>query len=254
MKSMKNKLKSFFRPIKFWLDPFTPKHRHHQRKMLSFYSQFIKKGDLCFDVGAHVGNRTEVFLKLKAKVVCVEPQDECIKILQKRFRNKNVVLVNKGLAAKDGELKLSICERANTISTMSEKWKLAVKSSGRFSSYKWTKSRMVPVTTLDALIKKYGLPVFCKIDVEGFESSVLTGLSQPIPYLSFEFTREFFDDAKPCINHLLSLGYVRFNCSLGESTQMLFRTWVTSKELCQKLDKMMIDDNFLWGDIYARFL
>ena len=42
------------------------------QKMKSFYSHFIGKGDLCFDVGANLGNRAEVFLALGATVVAIE--------------------------------------------------------------------------------------------------------------------------------------------------------------------------------------
>ena len=218
------------------------------REMLRFYSRFIHKGDLCFDVGAHTGNRTEIFLRLGAKVIAVEPQEDCINQLRKKFNKEpRLTLVNKGLSDKKGDLTLYICEDATTISTFSDKWKI-----GRFSNYKWKKTNLVPVTTLDNLIKEFGLPVFCKIDVEGFEFQVLKGLSQPIPYISFEFTREFFNNAESCINYLLSLGYVEFNFSLGESMEMFFQTWVTTKILYQRLD--LVDDSLIWGDIYAKFI
>jgi hypothetical protein len=42
--------------------------------MTSFYQQFLQPGDLCFDVGANMGNRVEAFLKIGANVVVVEPQ------------------------------------------------------------------------------------------------------------------------------------------------------------------------------------
>ena len=47
---------------------------------------------------------------------------------------------------------------------------------------------MVPVTTLDALIERHGVPSFVKVDAEGFEEEVLQGLSRSIKALSFEFT------------------------------------------------------------------
>jgi len=221
--------------------------RKKYRKCLAFYSQFIHKDNLCFDVGAHEGNRTEIFLKLGAKVVAVEPQESCINQLRQKFSKKaKFTLVNKGLSDREGELTLYICRDATTISTFSNKWK-----TGRFSDYKWGENKLVPVTTLDNLIKKFGLPVFCKIDVEGFELKVLKGLSQPISYISFEFTKEFFNDAKFCIDYLFSyLGYQEFNCSLGESMCMLFQNWVRPKELYQRLGS--INDSLLWGDIYAK--
>ena len=58
------------------------------------------------------------------------------------------------------------------------------------SGGEWADHAVVPVTTLDALIDRYGLPAFCKIDVEGFEEAVVRGLSRPIPSVSFEFTPE----------------------------------------------------------------
>ena len=144
---------------------------------------------------------------------------------------------------------MMICEEADTISTMSERWK----REGRFSTdYKWNKEFQVPVTTLDNVIREYGLPKLCKIDVEGFEYTLLKGLTRPIPYICFEFTREFFDDAKKCIEYLLTLGHAEFNCSIGESCEFLFERWVSTEELYRRIGS--IEDDLLWGDIYVKFL
>ena len=37
-------------------------------------TQFVKRGDLVFDIGAHVGDRVAAFRRLGARVVAVEPQ------------------------------------------------------------------------------------------------------------------------------------------------------------------------------------
>ncbi len=38
------------------------------------YRQFVRPGDLVFDVGAHVGDRVASFQRIGARVVAVEPQ------------------------------------------------------------------------------------------------------------------------------------------------------------------------------------
>ncbi len=50
----------------------------HQRRrssaMDALYRRFVNRGDLVFDIGAHVGDRVAAFRRLGAKVVAVEPQ------------------------------------------------------------------------------------------------------------------------------------------------------------------------------------
>lgn len=218
-----------------------------RRKVMKFYAQFLNPGDLCFDVGANVGNRTDVFLALGARVVCVEPQPKCIDILSEKYRkNLRVNVVSKGVAAQQGIMSLSLCESANTIATFSEKWK-----TGRFRDYRWQSLVDVPVTTLDALIQAFGVPAFCKIDVEGYEYQVLQGLSSPISALSFEFTKEFIDDAKLCMDYLTSLGDAEFNYTLGETPALVLSRWADANTLLSDLSR--IADDLLWGDIYAKF-
>ncbi len=65
-----------------------------QREMLRFYKKFVNKDDLCFDIGANSGERTNILLKLGAKVVAVEPQQKCFNILESKFAgNDNVNLL-----------------------------------------------------------------------------------------------------------------------------------------------------------------
>lgn len=213
----------------------------------AFYAAFIQADDLCFDVGAHVGARTDLFLSLGARVVCVEPQPRCVQVLRQKYGNDpRVSIIPAGAAEKCGSLTMSLCHAAPTISTFSEKWK-----TGRFHDYNWSAAAKVPVTTLDLLIGQFGVPAFCKIDVEGYEHAVLRGLSRPVPMLSFEFTREFIDDARACMDHLASLGQVEFNCGLGEATTFALAQWSPATDVSDHLRSQ--PDELLWGDIYARF-
>ena len=209
-------------------------------------SECVQPGDLVFDVGANIGSKAQEFLKQGARVVCFEPQPECVHRLRERFADWAAVHIEEvGLADKPGDLELSLCSTAPTISTFAEEWKR-----GRFSEYSWGKKISVKVTTLDRMIERYGRPKFCKIDVEGFELSVLKGLSQPIPYLAFEFTIEFIENAQSCVAYLQVLGYQEFNFVLGERRSLSLSDWVGPDVLFNFIHQQK--DELLWGDIYAR--
>jgi hypothetical protein len=56
-------------------------------------SQFVRPGDLVFDIGANMGNRIEAFVALGASVVAVEPQGSCVASLRRLYRNQPDVVV-----------------------------------------------------------------------------------------------------------------------------------------------------------------
>lgn len=220
----------------------------HRRKMRKFYSQFLAEGDLCFDVGANVGNRTRIFVQLGASVVCIEPHHSCAEHLRSHYgRRPDVVVLEKAVGDHEGHAELAVCDRDPALSSLFDEWR----TKSRFAKdHRWTRAQRVPLTTLDALIAEYGIPRFCKIDVEGFEEKVLRGLTRPIPFLSFEFTREFLQNAWDCVDHILSTGPHKFQFSIGETMEFLFQEWVPEGDLHKEL--LCADDELLWGDIYAK--
>jgi len=234
-------------------------HAFNRKKLTGFYSQFIKKDDLCFDIGANFGRRTEIFLKLGARVVAVEPQEACMKELQKKYgSNKRVTLVKKAISDKFGEEELMISD-SHTLSSMSKEWIDSIKTSDMFfvstQAFNWQKTAKVQVTTLDRLIKEYGKPSFCKIDVEGYEYKVLKSLSEPLKAVSFEFTptQAFILSAITIVEHLASLGEIKFNYTIGESISLALDKWVGPDEISGILSGFS-KKTAISGDIYARFV
>lgn len=223
----------------------------HEAQMRSFYAQFVSRGGLCFDIGANVGNRVAVFLDLGATVIAVEPQEECVETLRRRFgHHPRLTIVQGALGAAPGSAEMLISD-ASTISSMSQPWIDAVQTSGRFCDYQWNTSQCVEVTTLDHLIGLHGRPNFLKIDVEGYEPEVLAGLTQPVEAVSIEFTPEYLRATETCISHLRSLGPVELNYSLGETMKLAESRWMEPEEMVKRL-RAFSDDHVLFGDVYIR--
>jgi FkbM family methyltransferase len=221
------------------------------RALARFYAQFVRPGDLCFDIGAHVGNRLWAFSKLGARVVALEPQPDCMRLLRRWYgRDAHVELVELAVGAEPGTCTLFISERTPTVSTISTDWMAAVKVTPGFTRVRWDRTIPVRVVTLDELIACYGPPVFCKIDVEGAEFEVLRGLSYPLKALSFEYVPATVDVAVACVERLGELGRYEYNWSPSELHRLRSSVWLGPGQMADLLRRMPIDG---WpGDVYAK--
>ncbi len=219
------------------------------RQMRRFYSQFIQPGDLCFDVGAHLGNRIRVWRALGARVVAVEPQPEMMRWLNRLYgRSPQVTLVQTAVGATPGSATLFISSRTPTVSTLSASWITAVQQDPSFAAVTWDEQVTVPVMTLSELIQAYGRPAFCKLDIEGYEYAALQGLDTPLPALSFEHIPASSDLTTACLRRLAELGAYQFNFSVGETHKLHFEQWLTNEELIRRLPALPPGS----GDVYGR--
>ena len=224
------------------------------RQLARFYAQFIQAGDLCFDIGAHVGNQLRVWSRLGARVVGVEPQPACMRFLKLCYgRHPSITLVEQAVGAVPGTQALHVSQRTPTVSSLSREWIDTVQRIESFAWVRWDASVSVSVTTLDRLIAEYGRPAFCKIDVEGYELEVLRGLSQPLPALSFEYIPAALETALGCIARLGELGAYAFNwkpAALGESYRLQSASWLSPDAMAAQLKSLPPDGAS--GDVYAR--
>jgi len=223
------------------------------RRMRDFYACFIEPGDLCFDIGAHVGNRLRVWEKLGARVVGVEPQPHCMALLQRWYGHHPAIdLVEAAVGAETGVQQLHISPTNPTVSTLSDVWIETVQRDPSFAGVRWAQTTPVAVTTLDQLIADYGLPAFCKIDVEGYEAQVLAGLSQPVRALSFEYMAATRASAVACVERLGALARYEYNWSVGESHRFQSAAWLDASAVVQWLNTLPADAPS--GDVYARVI
>lgn len=172
---------------------------------------------LIFDIGANIGRTAEFYLERSEKTICFEPNPDLIELLKNKFQShlgNKIVIDGRGLSDKE-EVKSFKISNADTISTFSDFW---INQSRFTGQYVWDRSVDVQTTTMDKIIEEYGIPDFVKIDVEGYELEVLSGLTKLLDntVFSFEWSEEQYDEMNAIASLVKSLGYVQFAFTYGD--------------------------------------
>lgn len=221
-----------------------------RRRMKRLYGRFMRKRGLAFDIGSHIGNRVGAFLGLGARVVAVEPTPECVRVLRCLYgRNGEASIEQAAVGAAAGEATLYRSRRTPTLNTISSQWITQVKQNDLFEGVSWESTLSVPLTTLDRLIARYGMPDFIKIDVEGHEAQVLQGLTDAPPALSFELLPASMESALSCIERVGALGSYLFNYSPVETMRLLWNEWKPAEAMREFATSRPRGSRS--GDIYA---
>ncbi|NML19602.1 FkbM family methyltransferase [Pseudoflavitalea sp. G-6-1-2] len=250
-KTIKNILKrlDIFYEVKF--SPFTQWYLEQRnpslKKQRAFDRQFFSEllgtnNQLIFDIGANQGHKTHIFRKLSKKVVSVDPDDTNFAILNIRFKkNPDITIIKKAVDASNGESVLYITEEGSGLNTMSNKWKDALSNTeeSRWEhAIEYNKKVTVNTITMGDLIRAFGTPDFIKVDVEGFEKNVISGIDTPVPLISFECNLpEFYSESLWCVDHLHSLDNSYLFNAFDEKTWVFndfitydqFRNWFVNE-------------------------
>ena len=192
----------------------------------------LVEGQLCFDVGAHVGGHAHAMLALGAtRVVAVEPQPwERRKIVS----DPRLELLDVAVSDRGGSGLFHVA-RETYVSTLEDDYRVKVQ---QHAPYDYIGDFPVKRVTLDWMIARFGLPGFVKVDVEGHERAVLTGLHVPVRALSFEVHDFEPEKAIDCVNILNRLGSYAYRYSPRESYEA--EPWNQGMQLA------------IFGDIYAQ--
>jgi FkbM family methyltransferase len=212
--------------VRYWYRQLNPQARREFADDVRFYRQFVGEGDLCFDIGANLGQTIKPLVACKAKVVAVEPNPLCGQSLAWEFAGcRDVTIVGQAVGAEAGFADLHF-EGTDATASLRNDWPFPLRGIER-----------VRVTTLDALIEQFGKPTLLKVDVEGFETEVFKGLSQPIPVVRFEYHRWELARALTCLARLAEVGEISAaNVTELDSTSFHFPEWVSYDELVGRLE------------------
>jgi FkbM family methyltransferase len=194
---------------------------------------------LIFDVGAHRGQRTDVFLELGARVIAVEPDPTNQRLLAGRFLSDRhprgaVTVVGKAVSDTSTVATMWVHAPGSGLNSLSRKWvQVLGRDSRRFAGrVEFAGRRQVETTTLESLMSLFGTPHYIKIDVEGHEPSVLRGLRRPVPFISFEVNLpEFLPEGIECVDILGRLaGRGRFNWAGEFQTAVALADWLEAPQ------------------------
>jgi len=160
--------------------------------------------ELIYDVGVNDGADTAFYLSRGYRVVGIEASPVMADFLRDQFAAEidagRFTLLNVGVAKTEGQLEFWLSDQTEWSSFHRE-----------IASRKGTPHRavMIPTRPFADIIAEYGVPFYCKIDIEGSDSLCLMGLTRGTapPYISIEMSHP---GAGADLDLLLRLGYDKF--------------------------------------------
>ncbi|HXR17368.1 MAG TPA: FkbM family methyltransferase [Terriglobales bacterium] len=222
------------------------KRAANEKLLRDFYAPLLKDTRLIFDIGANLGKLASVFSSLGARVIAVEPNNDCVRHIQICYPEVEVLQAVAG--PKDSLATLNVSDSMDATSSLSNDWINSIRSCHTNWDV-WNRKVTVPMFRLDTLIEHYGFPDYIKIDVEGFEEGVLAGLSRCPRLLSFEYNLCFTAAAYRCITNPIFSG-ARFNYTMGENESFQSPEWMSAEELVATISKFKRGD--VYGDIFVK--
>lgn len=221
----------------------------------SFYHRLIPAGrtGCIIDVGANAGGKTEIFRRLAARVVAIEPDPESARLLRGRFRFRPAVTVRQcAIAATAGNISFFQFEPGSAYNTANAGWAQSMMDGSNHMGARLAPPKRieVPATTLGAIAEEFGPAKYIKVDAEGFEQEVISTLRSRCPLISLEFNLpQMQAPLIACIQHLESLGDYVFNAAITEPPRdFAIDRWVTGRELLNHVASR----GWLYLELYAR--
>lgn len=171
---------------------------------------------LAYDIGGFDGNDTEHYMRLGYRTICVEAAPTLAEKIKERFTREisdgRCVVLNCAVGDREGFLPFYIC-RENGIRNSFDR------SMAEREGYHADEIQ-VPFRRFDSIVREYGIPEYCKVDIEGADGLVVKALTaENAPqYFSFEAN----PDDLGLLMHLERVGYTRFNLIRQDTWQPVY--------------------------------
>ena len=169
--------------------------------------------DLIYDIGMHVGDDTDFYLRKGFRVVAIEANPELAAKASERFAGaiaaSRLSVLNVAVAGYNGSIELLITPEKDDWSTVVPEVakKKEAESGADFTAIEVEAIRFEPI------LARFGVPYYMKLDIEGAERhclEALAGFSARPKFISIEL------GALNALDSLSSLGYSQFKIICAE--------------------------------------
>lgn len=168
---------------------------------------------LIYDVGAHKGEDTGLYLKKGFAVLAIEAMPELCVLLEQNFRKfvqeGQLTILNVAVSKTAGPIDFYIDEKVSVWGTTKPDWVERNMSLGAGK----TRKISVEARPLRDIINEHGVPWYCKIDIEGNDLDALRsliGCADAPRYISIESEKRDWGQLMEEFLTFQKLGYSRY--------------------------------------------
>ena len=167
---------------------------------------------LIFDIGCHIGQDSDFYLRKGFKVVGVEANPSLCAQLKRRFSQQiedgNFVLIEKAIAEGAGEVAFFLNRKSSIWGTI--KSEVAQRNAAKGID---SDKIVVPSIPFAWLMRRFGVPYYLKVDIEGADLLCLEGLldfRERPQFVSIESMQGSWLKLRAELELLCKLGYTKF--------------------------------------------
>lgn len=176
-----------------------------------------KHDDLIYDIGMHMGEDTDYYLKKGFRVIGFEANPELVRMCNERFANQikcgRLIIVEGAIVDRRADDDLDAVEfyRNRGLSV----WGTVVEAWATRNARAGHSSDVIEVRAVDFTesLARHGIPRYMKIDIEGMDTVCIKALShfeQRPDFVSMEASEMWFDKLMNDLMLLRELGYSGF--------------------------------------------